>query len=236
MAPKVHLFRIAAPGVAKKAQPGQFVMIRVDEKGERIPLTIADWDRGEGSITIVFSEVGRPTQKLAALEAGGYILNLVGPLGVPAEIDHFGTVVCVAVGYGVSTIVPIARSLKQAGNRVISLVRAPTRESLFGEKLLGGFSERMIVVTGDASSDRLGFILDPLKELLEQEKVNRVFVIGPVCVMKLVANTTRPFGIKTMASLNPIMVDGTGMCGCCRVTVGGANRFCLLYTSPSPRD
>jgi len=228
LVPNIHLFKVEAPAIARKAQAGQFVMLRVDEKGERIPLTIADWNREEGSISIVFNEVGRTTHKLAALKEGGHILNFVGPLGVPAEIDKFGTVVCVALGYGIATIMPIARTLKEAGNRIISLIRAPTKETLFGEKFLGSFSDELTIVTGDASSECLGFIIDPLKEILGNEKIDRVFTVGPVCVMKIVAATTRPFGIKTMASLNPIMVDGTGMCGCCRVIVGGTTKFACV--------
>jgi len=228
LAPKIHLFRISAPDIAKKAQPGQFVIIRVDERGERIPLTIADWDREEGSITVVFNEVGRTTGKLAALQAGDFITNFVGPLGLPAHIEKFGTVVCVVAGYSVATIVPIARALKEAGNKVISLIRAPTKEALFGEEHLGSFSDQLIIVTGDNSFDRDGFIIEPLKELLENEKIDRVITIGPTCVMKLVAATTRPFGVRTIASLNPIMVDGTGMCGCCRVIVGGTTKFACV--------
>lgn len=226
--PNIHLFKIEAPKVAKKAQPGQFIIIRVDEKGERIPLTIADWDREEGSITIVFTEVGRTTGKLAALQANDSIVNLVGPLGLPAHIDKFGTVVCIATGYAIATIVPIVRALKKAGNKVISVIRAPTKETLFGDERLGSFSNRLIVVTGDDSSDRESFVIEPLKELLENERVDRTITVGPVCMMKLVAATTKPFGVKTIASLNPIMVDGTGMCGCCRVTVGGETRFACV--------
>ena len=228
LAPNIHMFKIAAPAIARKARPGQFVIIRVDEKGERIPLTIADWDREEGSITIVFHEVGRTTRKLAALQEGDSIINFVGPLGLPTHIDRFGTVVCVAAGYSVATIVPVARALKEAGNRIISLIWAQTKETLFGDNLLGNFSDELTIVTGDASSECQGFIFEPLKELLENERGDRVLVIGPACVVKLVAATTRPFGVKTIASLNPIMVDGTGMCGSCRVVVGGTTRFACV--------
>lgn len=203
-------------------------MLRVDERGERIPLTIADWDRDEGSISIVFNEVGTTTHKLASLNVGDHILNFVGPLGVPADIDEFGTVICTAIGYGVATIVPVARALREAGNRIISLIRAPTKETLFGEELLGSFSDELTIVTGDASSEYLGFIIDPLKEILANEKVDRVIAVGPICVMRLVAAATRPFGISTIASLTPIMVDGTGMCGCCRVIVSGTTRFACV--------
>jgi ferredoxin--NADP+ reductase len=228
LVPNIHLFKVAAPAVAKKAQPGQFVIIRVDEKGERIPLTIAGWDRDEGSITVVFHAVGRTTRKLAALQEGDSILNFVGPLGLPAHIEKFGTVVCVAGGYSVATIVPIARALKDAGNKVISIIRAPSKETLFGEERLGAFSNQVIIVTGDGSYGSQGFIIKPLRELLKNEKIDRVVTIGPACVMKLCAATTRPFGVKTIASLNPIMVDGTGMCGCCRVSVGGVTKFACV--------
>lgn len=228
LAPSIHLFEIDAPKIARKAQPGQFIILRVDEKGERIPLSIADWNREEGSITIVFSEVGRTTRKLAALTAGDNITNVVGPLGKPADIEKFGTVLCIATGYGIASIIPVARALKEAGNKIISLIRAPTRETLFGDVNLGNYSDQLIVVTGDNLSDRESFVIEPLKELLENERVDRVITVGPVCMMKLVAGTTRLYGVKTMASLNPIMVDGTGMCGCCRVIIGGETKFACV--------
>lgn len=228
LVPNIHLFRIEAPAIARKAQAGQFVIIRVDERGERIPLSIADWDRQEGSITIIFHEVGKTTGKLAALEEGDFIANFVGPLGLPTHIEKFGSVVCVAVGYAVATMLPITRALKAAGNEVISIIRAPTKEALFGEQNLGAFSDRLIVVTGDDSSDCQGFVIEPLRGLLETKKIARVITIGPVCVMKLVAASSRPFGVKTVASLNPIMVDGTGMCGCCRVSIGGTTKFACV--------
>jgi NAD(P)H-flavin reductase len=228
LAPNIHLFKIEAPGIAKKAQAGQFVIVRVDEKGERIPLTIADWNREEGSITVVFNEVGKTTSKLAALKEGDFITNFVGPLGLPAHIEKFGTVVCVVGGYSVATIVPVVRALKEAGNKIISIIRAPNKETLFGEKRLGSFSNQLIIVTGDISFDYDGFIIEPLREVLENEKIDLVIIVGPTCVMKLVAAITKPFGVKTIASLNPIMVDGTGMCGCCRVTVGNTTRFACV--------
>lgn len=228
LAPKIHQFKVEAPAIARKAQPGQFVVIRVDEKGERIPLSIADWHREEGSITIVFNEVGRTTRKLAALGAGDYITNFIGPLGLPAHIDKFGTVACVVAGYSVATIVPIARALKEAENRIISIIRAPSKETLFGEEQLGGLSDQLIIVTGDGSYERQGFILEPLKELLERKQIDHVITIGPACVMRLTAATTRFFGVKTIASLNPIMLDGTGMCGVCRVIVNGVTKFACV--------
>jgi len=228
LAPNIHLFKIEAPSIAKKAQAGQFVIVRVDEKGERIPLTIADWNRDEGSITVVFNKVGKTTSKLAMLKEGDFITNFVGPLGLPAHIEKFGTVVCVVGGYSVATIVPVVRALKEAGNTIISIIRAPNRETLFGEKQLGSLSNELIIVTGDISFGHDGFIIEPLKEVLNNKKVDLVITVGPTCVMKLVAAISKPFGVKTIASLNPIMVDGTGMCGCCRVTVGNTTRFACV--------
>jgi len=229
LVPGIHLFKVEAPAVAKKAQAGQFVVVRVDEKGERIPLSIADWDREEGSITVVFNEVGRTTGKLARLWVGDSITNLVGPLGLAAHIDKFGTVVCVVTGYGIATIVPIARALKERGNRLISIIWARSKDLLFGEERLGNFSDRLIVTTGDSAYGRDGFILEPLEELLRgEEKIDRVIAIGSTCTMKLCAATTKPFGVKTIVSLNPIMVDGTGMCGVCRVSIGGVTKFACV--------
>ena len=226
LVPDIHLLKIAASNVAKKAQPGQFVIIRIDERGERIPLTIADWDREEGSITIVFMEVGTTTHRLALLEAGDSIADFIGPLGLPTHIEKFGTVVCVAGGFAVATIVPIARALKMKGNKVISIMGARSKSLLFWEYELGSVSDQLIVTTDDGSYARKGVVTEPLKELLEGgEKIDRVIAIGPSIMMKFCAKTTEPFGVKTIVSLNPIMVDGTGMCGCCRVSVGGVTKF-----------
>jgi len=229
LVPGIHLFKVAAPAVAKKAQAGQFVVVRIDERGERIPLTIADWDEKEGNITIVFMEVGTTTARLALLEAGDAIADFVGPLGVPAHIEKFGTVVCVAGGVGTAVVAPIARALKDAGNRIISVLGARSQDLLFWEDRLGSVSERLIVTTDDGSYGRKGVVTEPLKELLESgEKVDRVVAIGPAIMMKFCSLTTQPFGIKTIVSLNPIMVDGTGMCGCCRVSVGGETKFACV--------
>jgi len=226
LVPNIHLLKIAAPNVAKKAQPGQFVIIRIDERGERIPLTIADWDREEGSVIIVFMEVGTTTHRLALLGTGDSIADFIGPLGLPSHIEKFGTVVCVAGGFAVATIVPIARALKVKGNKVISIMGARSRDLLFWEDELGSVSDQLIVTTDDGSYARKGVVTEPLKELLESgEKIDRVIAIGPSIMMKFCAKTTEPFGVKTIVSLNPIMVDGTGMCGCCRVSVGGVTKF-----------
>ena len=226
LVPNIHLLKIAAPNVAKKALPGQFVVIRINERGERIPLTIADWDREEGSVIIVFMEVGTTTHRLALLEAGDSIADFIGPLGLPTHIEHFGTVVCVAGGFAVATIVPIARALKVKGNKVISIMGARSQNLLFWEDELGSVSDQLIVTTDDGSYGRKGVVTEPLKELLESgDKIDRVIAIGPSIMMKFCAKTTEPFGVKTIVSLNPIMVDGTGMCGCCRVSVGGVTKF-----------
>ena len=219
-----HLFQIGAPAVARKAKAGQFVVIRIDDHGERIPLTLADWD--SESVTLVFMEVGTTTKQLAGLKAGEGIQNLIGPLGVPTHIETFGTVVCVAGGVGVAPVYPIARGLKAAGNKVISILGARSKSLLFWEDELRRFSDRMVVTTDDGSYGRKALVTEPLKELLSSgEKIDRVIAIGPSIMMKFCARTTEPFGVKTIVSLNPIMVDGTGMCGCCRVSVGGVTRF-----------
>ena len=229
LVPDIHLFKVAAPNVAKKAQAGQFVVIRVDERGERIPLTIADWDREEGSITIVFMEVGTTTHRLAWLEAGDFIADFIGPLGLPTHIEKFGTVICVAGGFAVATIMPIARAMRIEGNRVISIMGARNKELIFWEDELRSVSDQLIVTTDDGSYARQGLVTEPLKELLETgEKIDRVIAIGPSIMMKFCAKTTQPFGVKTIVSLNPIMVDGTGMCGCCRVSVGGVTKFACV--------
>ncbi len=229
LAPNIHLFKIAAPNVARKAQPGQFVIIRIDEKGERIPLTIADWDEKEGSVTIVFTEVGTTTHRLALLGAGNFITDLVGPLGLPTHIEKFTTIVCVAGGIGIAPIAPIARAMKEKGNRVISIMGARNRSLIFWEEKLRRVSDRLIVTTDDGSYARKGLVTEPLKELLESnERVDRVIAIGPSIMMKFCSKITEPFGVKTIVSLNPIMVDGTGMCGCCRVSVGGETKFACV--------
>jgi NAD(P)H-flavin reductase len=229
LAAKIHLFKIEAPAIARKAQPGQFIVVRVDETGERIPLTIADWDEKEGSVSMVFMEVGATTFRLAQLKAGESIADFVGPLGVPSDIDKFGTVICVAGGVGVAVITPIAKALKMKGNNIISILGARSKDLLFWEDKLRDASHQLIVTTDDGTYGRKGVVTEPLKELLESgEKIARVIAIGPTIMMKFCAKTTQPFGVKTIVSLNPIMVDGTGMCGCCRVSVGGATKFACV--------
>ena len=225
LTPEIHLFRVEAPGVARKAQAGQFVIVRSDERGERIPLTIADWDEKEGSVSVVFMEVGATTRKLNRVNAGGGILDFVGPLGRPTEVEKFGTVACVAGGFAIATIVPIARAMREKGNRVVSIMGFRTRDLVFWEDRLSSVSDELIVTTDDGSYKRKGLVTEPLKELLESTEIDRVIAIGPTVMMKFSSLTTKPFGVKTIVSLNPIMVDGTGMCGCCRVSVGKETKF-----------
>ena len=228
LVPGIHLFKVDAPKVARKAKPGQFIVIRIDEKGERIPLTVADWNEKEGSVTVVFMEVGTTTHRLTSLGTGDYMDDFVGPLGVPTHIEKFGTVVCVAGGFAVAVIQPIARAFKEKGNKVISILGARTKDLIFWEDELRQVSDELIVTTDDGSYGRKGLVTEPLKELLESSKIDQVMAIGPTVMMKFCAKTTEPFGVKTIVSLNPIMVDGTGMCGCCRVEVGDATKFACV--------
>ena len=229
LVPNIHLFKIAAPAVAKKAQPGQFIVIRIDERGERIPLTIADWDEAEGSISIVFMEVGTTTRRLALLNAGDYIANLVGPLGLPSHIEKFGTVVCVGGCYGISSIMPIARAMREAGNKVISVIEARSKYLLFWEERLRNVSDQLIITTGDGSYGAKGWVNERLKDIVDGgERVDLVVAFGCTFMMKLCSEMTRPFNIKTTVHLNPVMVDGTRMCGCCRVEVGGETKFACV--------
>lgn len=228
LAPIIHLFKIEAPEVAGKAKPGQFVIIRIDEKGERIPLTFADWDTRKGEVTIVFQEAGATTCRLARLNAGDSLENFVGPLGVPTHIEKYGTVVCVGGGIGVAPVTPIARGLKQAGNKVFSIMGARSKNLLFWEEKLRQASDELIVTTDDGTYGRKGLVTEPLKEILSSQKVDLVVAIGPIPMMKFCTLTTKPFGVKTIVSLNPLMVDGTGMCGGCRVAIDGTTKFACV--------
>lgn len=226
LCPTVDFMEVEAPAVAKKAKAGQFVVIRVDEVGERIPLTLADWDSKKGAVTLVAMRVGTSTYKLSDLNSGDSILDLVGPLGLPSEIENFGTVVCVGGGVGVAPVFPIAKALKQAGNKVITIMGARSKDLLFWEDRLRSVSDELVVTTDDGSYARKGVVTEPLKEVLEREKkVNRVVAIGPAIMMKFCSLTTKSFAVPTIVSLNSIMVDGTGMCGCCRVSVADATKF-----------
>lgn len=228
LTPVIDCIQVQAAALSKKAKAGQFVIIRVDEVGERIPLTLADWNATEGTITLVAMEVGTSTKKLGLLGEGDSIKNLVGPLGIPSDIKNFGTVICVGGGVGIAPIHPIARSLKQAGNRVISIIGARSKELLFWEDRIRKVSDELIVTTDDGSYARKGLVTEPLKEILDKSKVDRVVAIGPAIMMKFCSQTTQSYNVPTVVSLNSIMVDGTGMCGCCRLSVGNATKFACV--------
>lgn len=222
----IKLMVIAAPKVARKAQPGQFVVVRIDEYGERIPLTIADYDREAGTITLVIQEVGKTTMHLGRLEPGDKLATFAGPLGHPTEIEDYGTVVCVGGGVGIAPLHPIARALKEAGNTVVSIIGARNKELLFWEDEMRAASSELIVCTDDGSHGRKAFTPEPLKEMLEQQReIDHVWAIGPAIMMKIIADLTRPFGVPTTVSLNTIMIDGTGMCGGCRVQLTEGAKF-----------
>jgi len=221
------LMIVEAPAVARKARAGQFIIIRIDEQGERIPLTIADFDRDKGTVTIIFQEVGKTTMQLGTMEEGAELATVVGPLGHPSEIENCGTIVCVGGGVGIAPVYPIAKALKEAGNKVISIIGARSKDLLFWEDKMRDVSDELIVCTDDGSYGRKALVTEPLKELLENGEMNvkRVWAIGPAIMMKFVSLTTKPFGVPTIVSLNTIMVDGTGMCGGCRVLLEEGARF-----------
>ena len=219
-------FWIEAPLIARKRKAGQFVILRGSETGERIPLTIADANPEEGTICVVFQVVGRGTEELAALEEGDGILDLAGPLGKPTHIEKVGHVVCVGGGLGIGPVHPIAQALKAAGNKVTPIIGARSKDLLIMEDRMRAASHELIVCTDDGSYGIHGFVTTALQQLIEQGvKIDQVVAIGPAVMMKAVVNVTKPHGIPTVVSLNTIMVDGTGMCGCCRVTVGGETKF-----------
>jgi len=229
MSDTVKLMKIKAPLVAKKARAGQFIILRVDEKGERIPLTIADYDREKGTVTVIFMEVGKTTKQLGTLNVGDFLLNFVGPLGQPSDIEKYGTVVMIGGGVGIAPLYPIVRELKKEGNYVISILGARNEKLLMLEKEIKNYSDELYITTDDGSKGHKGFVSDVLQKLIDEGKeIGMVMAIGPVIMMKVVANVTRPYKIKTLVSLNPIMVDGTGMCGGCRVSVGGETKFACV--------
>lgn len=226
LAPRIKEIKVYNPRIAAKARAGQFVIVKVGEEGERIPLTIADWDREKGLITIVFQEVGVSTYKLGRLGVGDVITDVVGPLGNPSEIEKFGTVVCVGGGVGIAAIYPMAKELKKAGNRVISIIGARNKDLLIYEEEMRKVSDELRITTDDGSKGRKGFVSDELRDLLNSGlKVDRVIAVGPAIMMKTCADVTRPFNVKTIVSLNSLMLCGMGMCGACRVEVGGRTRF-----------
>ena len=226
LAPSITLFKLYVPDIAKKARPGQFVVLRADDYAERIPLTIADFDREKGLVTVIFQVVGTSTQKLDKFQQGQIILDVVGPLGKPSHIEKFGTVVCVGGGVGVAPVYPIAKALFERGNEVINIIGSRTKEMLILEDEMKAISSELFVTTDDGTYGHHGFVTDVLKKLIaDKKKIDLVIGIGPIIMMRAVAEVTRPHNIHTVVSLNTIMVDGTGMCGCCRATVGGETKF-----------
>jgi ferredoxin--NADP+ reductase len=231
LAPEIQMFAVSAPRVARKQRPGQFVIVRLYERGERIPLTIADADPAAGTVTLVVQGVGKTTRLLNRLEPGDAILDVVGPLGRPSAIERYGTVAVVAGGVGAAIVWPTARALRAAGNRVLAVLGARSAALLILEEQLRAASDELWVATDDGSRGRRGLVTEVLGELVAGGAGSRpdlVFAVGPLVMMRAVAEATRPAGIPTVASLNSIMVDGTGMCGGCRVLVSGENRFACV--------
>lgn len=229
LAPNIHLIEVHAPEIAQKCKPGQFVIVMPDERGERIPLTIADWDKEKGSIMTVILVVGTSTHKLSLLNDGDEVPVFVGPLGKPSEIEKYGTVVCAGGCFGIGAIYPIARALKKAGNRIITLLDVKANYLLYWEERLREVSDRFFVSARDSYYNCKDYVPKVLQDVIEEEKrVDRVISIGCTYLMYTCSEATKPHGIKTLVSLNPIMVDGTGMCGACRVTVDGKTKFACV--------
>ncbi len=227
IAPNIFEMVVEHPRLAAKAEPGHFVIVMSDESGERIPLTVADFDRKAGTITLVIMAIGTSTRKIVKLGPGDTLHAMIGPLGHPSELDDFGTVIMVAGGVGTAPIFPIARALKERGNHVISIQGARNKDLLFWTDKLASVSDEHVITTDDGSFGRKGLVTEPLKELLATRKpeIGCVYTIGPAIMMKFCVQTIRPFGVKTVASLNSVMIDGTGMCGGCRVRIGEETKF-----------
>lgn len=225
LAPNIKRFKISAPKIAEKRKAGQFVIIRINEFGERIPLTIADSDASKGTITIIVQGIGKTTGELNSLETDDYIMDVVGPLGKSSHIENFGTAVSIGGGVGTAIAYPTAVALKEAGNHTISIIGGRTKEFVILEKEMKEICDEVFITTDDGSYGKQGFVTDQLKELIDQRKIDFVLAIGPIPMMKAVADVTREKNIPTVVSLNPVMVDGTGMCGGCRATVDGKTVF-----------
>lgn len=227
LSPNVTLVEVEAPRIAKMRRPGQFVIVHLNEEAERIPLTIADADPEKGTITLIIQEVGKSTRDIVAQEVGGTIRDIVGPLGSPTELIESGRAVCVGGGVGTAVIQPIAQGLDARGVEVISVIGGRTKELVILEDRLARYGQ-VVVCTDDGSYGRKGFVTDATKDLLDAGGVDIVYAVGPVPMMRAVANLTRPYGVHTIVSLNPVMVDGTGMCGGCRVTIGNEIKFACV--------
>ncbi|MCX5657671.1 MAG: sulfide/dihydroorotate dehydrogenase-like FAD/NAD-binding protein [Candidatus Omnitrophica bacterium] len=229
LAPNVFSIEISAPDIAWRAKPGQFVMLKIDDKGERIPLTIADIDKAMSSIKIIFQVVGNTTRRLSTLSESDLIMDVLGPLGRKTELKHYGTIVAVGGGVGIAELYPVVKSFKELGNKVYTIIGARSRELLILEKELKTLSDLLYITTDDGTYGEKGFVTDVLRRILEEgHKVDLVYAIGPTLMMKKVSDTTQGFKVNTIVNLNPIMVDGTGMCGSCRVTIGGKARFACV--------
>lgn len=229
IAPEIFRMELVAPQIAKKHQAGQFIILRVGERGERIPLTVVDKDPKAGTITLIYQVVGKTTMWLSDLKAGEELKDLVGPLGNPTEIENFGNAVAVGGGVGCACVYPIAKALKSAGNHLVTIWGARTKDHLILEKEIAEISDRVEICTDDGSKGTHGFVSDVLKKMIDRgEKIDYVIAVGPLPMMRAVAELTRGPGIKTVVSLNSIMVDGTGMCGSCRVLVGGERKFACV--------
>jgi ferredoxin--NADP+ reductase len=225
----VFMVAIEAPLIARKAQAGQFLIVRTHEEGERLPLTIADFDREKGEVSLVIQEIGKGTRVLGALEEGDAILDVAGPLGTPTHIEQVGNVCCIGGGVGIAAVHPVARAFKDAGNYVIGIIGARNESLLFWEDKMRAACDELLVTTDDGSHGEQGFVTDRLAEIFERRtKLHEVFAVGPTVMMRAVAEATRPHGVPTFVSLNPIMIDGTGMCGGCRVIVGGQTKFACV--------
>ncbi|KLU66256.1 MULTISPECIES: sulfide/dihydroorotate dehydrogenase-like FAD/NAD-binding protein [Desulfosporosinus] len=229
LAQGIALLEVEAAAVAAKVEPGQFVIVRVDEVGERIPLTVMDYNREKGTITIVVQDVGYSSAIITTMNEGDAFQDFVGPLGVASEIENYGTVVCIGGGLGIAPIHPIARGLKAAGNHVISVLGSRSADLLILEEEMRAVSNEVVIATNDGSAGVKGFVTDGLAKVLsEGHKIAAIWAIGPMVMMKAVVEYTRPLGIKTIVSMNPIMVDGTGMCGACRISVGNETKFACV--------
>jgi len=230
LGPEIREYVVEAPDVARVAKAGQFIVLRLHERGERIPLTIVECDPQSGGVTLVVQEVGKSTREMGdRFHEGDTILDLAGPLGEPSEIESYGTVVCVGGGLGIAPLYPIARDLKRAGNTVIGIIGARSEELLFYEDRMSAVCDELRVMTDDGSNGNKGFVSDPLREILASgREVERVWAIGPAIMMKVCSEVTREFGVPTIVSLNSVMIDGTGMCGGCRVNVGGVAKFACV--------
>lgn len=229
LGPKIQCIVLNAPLVAQKAEPGQFVMVRIHKKGKRIPLSLADFNSRQDTITIVFQEIGKTTHQLGSLNKGDFIPDLLGPQGNPTEIENFGNVVVVGGGIGVAPVFPLARKLKEAGNHVTAVLGYRSKEYLFWEEKLRSVSDRVSIATNDGSYGKKGFVTDILSEMMTSgKKIDRVLAIGPAVMMKAISDLTRASKIKTVVSLNSMMVCGMGMCGACRITVNNETRFTCM--------